>query len=103
MFLYHTVTPLAKAEEMDLILGLVRQSSRFMHVLFFLVNLYWFFLGEFITLKKKNIALIGIYTLDLVLRQQLPPPVFQYDATGLTHLDLEKLSGLLVTDVGRPL
>lgn len=29
MFLYHTVTPLNKAEEMDLILGLVRQNAKF--------------------------------------------------------------------------
>lgn len=27
MFFYHTVTPLTKAEEMDLILGLVRQNT----------------------------------------------------------------------------
>lgn len=44
MFLYHTVTPLTKAEEMDLILGLVRQNTKFMHlscrifVFFFLEN-----------------------------------------------------------------
>lgn len=32
MFLYHTVTPLAKAEEMDLILGLVSQNTNVMHL-----------------------------------------------------------------------